>query len=140
MKQSSIKLYDKYNMQELGYDFMGYPFQECQELSYHHFLVPQRQMRIYNNLNKKPVWNGVLLVRESAHTYLHVIEEIEPEIFDAITSELFDEKIKGRIDAINLININVLLNTFESLHGDEVWEYSRQPVIKDKYRKRILKR
>lgn len=107
MKEVTKLMINEYNIKKLGYDMMGYTFNKTNDLTYHHLIVPKRYGGGYTREN------GAILVGTSAHPYLHLIESKDEEIFARITSEILDEKIKGKIDLENLYRIRDLLHYFE---------------------------
>ncbi len=128
----------KFKLLELGYDFMGYNFDKKSALSYHHLLIPNR---ISNDLGfGKGIeeWNGVILVKDTAHSYLHLIELYDNERFLNITSEMLDQIFKGYIDEKNLRYINNILDDFEKEFQD-VTNYKGKHIIKDEYKRRMYK-
>lgn len=132
MKQVTIDMLEKYKLLILKYDFMGYNIDRANDISFHHLIIPNR--------NGGPVaeWNGALLVRNTAHDYLHRIERIDEEIFALITSEMIDENVKGRLDIQNLRKIRDLLEYFEREHcGDRTKK--GKVLIKEEYINRRIK-
>lgn len=132
MKEITKIMCLQFNLKRLGYDFTGYEIDKKVSLSYHHLIIPKR------NGGKETVDNGAILVRETAHDYIHRIEEIDYDVFCAITSEMIDENIKGYLDKENLRKINDILNLFEREHcGDRT---SRgNPLIKEEYIKKRIR-
>ena len=70
VKNQMIHIFD---LDVLKYDFMGYTFKNEKVLSYHHLLIPARRG------GPKTIENGAILVRKTAHDYLHRIEIIDKE-------------------------------------------------------------
>jgi len=130
----------KYNLVKLGFDFMGYEFQKESELSFHHLIVPKR-LCAYKHIEEDGYveWNGAILVQNTAHNYLHIIEQYNKEIFNGITNEIIDEKNNGSIRIENLKRINVLLDYFENEYKD-IKAKNGTRLIKEKYKKRVLKK
>lgn len=126
-----------FKIYEAGYDFMGYLFENPWELSFHHLVVPRKDCIKLGYGEGYEYWNGVILVRETAHNYLHIIEQYDKELFYDITSELVLEKIKGRLDSKNIHNIDLLLKKFEKEYENEKG-YDNTILIKEKYKKRIF--
>jgi hypothetical protein len=60
---------------------------------------------------------------------LHIIQQVDDEIFMRITSEMIDENFKGKLDIDNLKKIRDLLLYFEKEHLDD----------KNKKGKRLIK-
>lgn len=132
MKEITRLMVYNYNLKTLKYDFMGYTFNKEKELSFHHLIIPNRK--------GGPVekWNGSILVRDTAHDYLHRIENVDEEIFFLITSEMVDENIKGKLDIENLRKIRDLLEYFEKEHCGEITSKGK-PLIKEEYIRRRIK-
>lgn len=128
---TKLMIYD-YNIKKLKYDFLGYTFSKGKELSFHHLIIPKRE--------NGPVakWNGSVLVRNTAHEYLHRIESKDEEIFALITSEMIDENIKGKLDIENLKKIRDLLEYFEKNYCNARTNKG-YPLIKEEYIRRRIR-
>lgn len=113
MKPITREMIKIYQLNKLGFDFIGYKFNRSEQLSYHHNVIAKR------NGGLETIRNGAILVRDTSHDYIHVIERIDPEIFYLITSEMLDENLKGKIDIENLRKIRDLLLYFENDHNHE---------------------
>ena len=113
MKPITREMIKMYQLNKLGFDFIGYKFNRSEQLSYHHNVIAKR------NGGLETIRNGAILVRDTSHDYIHVIERIDPEIFYLITSEMLDENLKGKIDIENLRKIRDLLLYFENDHTHE---------------------
>ena len=123
---------DEYNLRKLRYDFMGYTFNRTDELSFHHLIIPRRLG------GKETKDNGAILVQSTSHDYLHRIELIDYDMFLAITSEMIDENIKGKLDIDNLRRIRDILLCFEKEYSDLRTKKGSR-VIKPEYvKKRII--
>jgi hypothetical protein len=126
------ELIKAYNLKKIGLDFMGYQIDKLENVSYHHLIIPARKK------GKRTFENGVILMQgqgyndSNSHDYLHLIENIEPEIFYYITSEMIDQKIKGKLDIENLKRIHELLRYFESKHLHDRGNKGKR-LIKEKY-------
>ena len=129
-----------YKLKQLGFDFMGYYItkHKC-ELSYHHIIIPKFECRLNNLGEGYYMWNGVILRQKTAHEYIHVIERYDLDRFDAITSELLDEKIKGFIDFENIRIINDILISFEKEYIDKTTNDGHY-IIQERYFNRVLKK
>ena len=126
MKEITKNMIKIYKINELGYDFAGYSLQKGDIYTYHHNIVAKR------NNGTETIWNGAILCGKSSHPYLHVIENIDPEIFYLITSELIDENIKRKVDIENLRKIRDLLLYFEREH-DHDYTKKGKLLIKREY-------
>jgi hypothetical protein len=109
-----------FKIMKLGYDFLGYKVNRKQDLSYHHLIIPRRHCKGAGLGEGYLYWNGAILRQNTSHNYLHIIENIDPEIFCLITSEMIDENIKRKIDIDNLKRIKDLLIYFEKEHDHDI--------------------
>lgn len=119
MREITEKMIKDFKITKLGFDFMGYKVDKKQSLSFHHLIIPHRESRNYGIGDGYLYWNGAILRQNSSHDYLHLIENIDPEIFYELTSEMIDENIKGRLDIDNLKRIHDLLLYFEREHDHD---------------------
>ncbi len=132
MKPVTIEMIQDYRINELKYDFMGYVFKDLRELSFHHLIVPRHlcpKKRLGDGYFK---WNGAILVRDTAHDYLHLIEHYDEDLFELITAEMIDQNVKNRLDIENLKRIRNILLAFETEYADEVDTHGKR-LIKDKF-------
>lgn len=139
MRDSTKLLIKKYALMKLKYDFMGYPFTNKTELSFHHLIVPKRLCADYGLGRGYADWNGAILKQSTAHDYLHIIENNDPEKFYDISSEIIDEKLKGYLDPQNLKMIDDILNCFEKEFCGATFGSGNKPLIKDAFTKRVVK-
>lgn len=131
MKEITREMIKLYQLNKLRFDFMGYTFNRYEELSYHHNIVAKR------NGGLETIENGAILVRDTSHDYIHLIENIDEEIFFLITSEMIDENLKGRIDIENLKRIRNLLLYFEKEHDKDRSKKGKLLIKSDYITKRI---
>ena len=136
MKDVVKRMITNFRIVELGYDFMGYDVNRVESLSFHHLIVPHKDCSELGIQGGFEEWNGALLVRETGHDYLHIIEKYNFNIFLDITGELVDQNLKGRLDPNNIKLINLLLNDFEKEWDGEIG-YNGKPLIRDEFRKRL---
>ena len=108
-----------FKIMKLGYDFLGYKVNRKQDLSFHHLIIQRRHCKEAGLGEGYLYWNGAILRQNTSHDYLHLIENIDPEIFYELTSEMIDENIKGRLDTDNLKRIHDLLLYFEREHDHD---------------------
>lgn len=133
------KMIDDYKIKILRYDFMGYYINKRKpDLSFHHFIIPKYECLLNNYGEGYYMWNGVILRQKTAHEYLHIIEKHDLDRFDAISSELLDQKIKGYIDMNNLIYINDILESFEREFLNKTDDKDCY-IIQERYYNRVLK-
>ena len=132
MKEITRLMINEYKLKELGYDFMG--FSPNNELyTAHHLIIPKRAG------GKLEPGNTAILM-ETPHRILHTIESKDFKIFSAITSEMLDEVLKGKLDDNNILEIYYLLDKFYK--GDNV--YQNRLVLRnrggfnDKHKEKLL--
>src|SRR5574344_668673 len=113
MKEITREMIKTFKLNKLGYDQMGYTFNNTKQLSYHHMTIA--------NKDGGPMTfeNGAILRQNTSHDYLHRINLVDPEIFYLITSELIDENIKRRVDKENLKKIRDLILYLEREHDHD---------------------
>lgn len=121
----------RFNIRELGYDFMGYSLQHGSVLTFHHLIVPNR-LGGHRTMN-----NGAILCGDTSHTYLHLIELLNQHTFNLITSEMIDMNVRRELNIYNLRRINEILCEFEKIYGDKK-NCKDQPLIKEKYKERVF--
>lgn len=113
------------------FDFMGYDIKRKESLSFHHLIVAHRNCKELQIPHDGYVmWNGAILVQDTSHNYLHTIETIDYDVFYALTSEMIDMNLKGKLDIENLRYIKDILLSFEREHDHD----------KDKKGKLLIKR
>lgn len=130
MSRLRERLYKEYELEQLGYDFMGYEFGSRKELSTHH-IIPRHS----GGSTKKD--NLCILNRTTSHNYIHLIEDYDYKIFLQVSRELMEQVKKGKIDIEDLKIINELLLFFEDKYKNEEAR-SGGLLIKPVYKKRIL--
>ena len=136
MRDVVKRMITNFQISEFGYDFMGYDVNRYESLSFHHLIVPHKDCSELGIQGGYEEWNGALLVRSTAHDYLHIIEKYDFNIFLDITSEMICQNIKGRLDPNNIKLINMLLNDFEKEWDGEIG-YNGKPLIREEFRKRL---
>ena len=119
MKEITKIMVNDFKIMKLGMDFMGYHVNRKQDLSFHHLIIPRRHCKEAGLGEGYLYWNGAILRQNTSHDYLHLIENIDPDIFYELTSEMIDENIKGRLDIDNLKRIHDLLLYFEREHDHD---------------------
>lgn len=139
MKEVTKLMIKKYSLMKLKYDFMGYEFLRSNQLSFHHLIVPRRLCKQEGLGEGYLEWNGAILRQDTSHDYLHVIEQYDPDIFAAVTSEMIDINIKGYIDIVNLREIDDMLRYFEREHCSTRTKKGNL-IIKPEYTRRLLKK
>ena len=107
-------------------DWMGYKKEKKDIFTFHHLIVPARNNGPYE------MWNGAILCGGTAHPYLHVVENIDYEMFCYITSLLIDMNVLGRLDLELIKDIDETLKSFERQHQGERYK-SKKRIIKPEY-------
>ena len=125
-----------YNLKKLRYDFMGFRFKNLNELSFHHLLIPRKDC---DRVEAKGYvrWNGAILVQDTSHEYLHLIEQFDRDRFEYITERMKIMNENGHLDMNNLERIEMALRTFEVEFRD-LTSKKGKVLIKDTYFNRIL--
>lgn len=132
MSRLRERLYKEYNIENLGYDFMGYEFGSKKELSTHH-IIPRHT----GGQSKKN--NLCVLNRNTSHNYIHLIEDYDYKTFLQISACLMQQVKNGKIGIDEIQRINELLLFFEDKFKNEQ-SRSGELLIKDDYKiKRITK-
>ena len=116
MREITERMIKDFKITKLKYDFMGYQVDRKNNLSFHHLIIPHRNCKELGLGEGYLYWNGSILMQETSHDYLHIIENLDYEIFLKITSEMIDENIKGHLDIQNLKKIRDLIIYFEREH------------------------
>lgn len=127
MSKLKNKLYVGFNLEQAGVDFMGYPFADKKELTYHH-IKPK------NCGGKTSYSNGSLLTKQS-HVYIHTIEAYDYKLFIQISHELIETHIDGKITPERLDRIRELLEFFEQKFDGQ---YTKRGglIIKEEFTRR----
>ena len=140
MREAKRALIEKFELEKLKYDFMGYKYSDVEDLSFHH-LIFSNSFCTSEGIEDKGYTecNGVILKRDTSHDYLHIVERYDLDMFYAITSEMLDEKIKGYLDFYNFKKIDDILNNFECEYSGKT-NKKGTPIIKEEYTRRLVKR
>lgn len=131
MSRLREKLYKKYNVESLGFDFMGYEFQSKKELSTHH-IIPR------HSGGQTKQGNLCVLNRDTSHNYIHLIEDYDYKVFLQVSRELMQQVKNGKIGIDEIKRINELLCFFEDKFKDAETR-SGELLIKEKYKIRVYK-
>lgn len=133
------QMIEEYRLNKLKYDFMGYEFSKPNQLSFHHLIVPHRLCKAKGLGEGYLYWNGAILRQDTAHEYLHTIENYDLDMFNYITSEMIDENIKGYLDMQNIRAIDDILNQFEKEYSGTRTK-NGHPLIKEEYTRRLVRK
>lgn len=136
MREVTKQMIQNYKINKLKFDFMGYNFNHSKELSFHHLIIPKKDCK---GLERKgfEIWNGAILVQDTAHEYLHKIQCYDEDMFQAITLEMIDENLKGFLDLDNLKIIHDVLKCFEKEYLGKRNKNGNE-IIKEEYIKNRL--
>ena len=138
MREITKEMIKTFEIDKLGYDFMGYTFRRKEDLSFHHLIIPHRECKRAGLGEGFLFWNGVVLNQNTSHDYLHVIERVDPDMFYAITSEMIDENIMREIKIENLKRIRDILLQFEKEHCSDTTKKGHY-IIRKAYIDRRIK-
>lgn len=130
MSKLREKLYKNYDLEKLGYDFMGYGFKDKKELSTHHILPRHSGGQTKKN-------NLCVLNRYTSHNYIHLIEDIDFKIFLEVSKYLLEQVKMGQISKEKLLEIDDILKFFEYKYRDEEAR-NGELLIKPEYKKRLI--
>lgn len=115
----------EFHIKKLKCDMMGYYPQKKDVYTAHHLIIPAREGgKLYR-------WNTAVLLT-TPHEYLHRIENVDFDIFSAITSEMVDMNFKGYLDKENLHYIDDALKYFEHEYCSATTKKGK-PLIKEQY-------
>lgn len=82
--------------------------------------------------------NGAILVRNTAHDYLHIIEGVNKKFYRWIREQMIEENQKGRLDMENIRNIDEILCEFEKEYYDATFKDGTY-ILQDIYVRRLLR-
>ena len=131
MKEITREMIKTFKLNKLGFDFMGYTFNNVKQLSYHHTIVSK------SHGGGVTFQNGSILRQNTSHDYLHKIQATDEEIFYLITSELIDQNIKGKLDVDNLRRIRDLLLYFEREHDHDYTKKGHLLIRREYVKERV---
>lgn len=138
MREITKLMVNDFNLKKLGYDFAGFHFNRTNDLSFHHLIVPHRYSKSFGIGEGYVYWNGAILVQNTSHDYLHLIESVNRSMFLAITDELIKENKQGYVDINNIRCIHNVMEEFESRYGD-VKSKKGKLLVKREYVKNRIK-
>lgn len=130
MGKLNDKLFYDFGLHKLGYDFMGFLFDDKKELSYHHIKTKQQK-------GDTTYENGALLNRITSHNYIHTIEEYEFDLFMELSDILKDEHKCKAITKEHLLEIRAILEFFEHKYENQYTKRGNLIVRNDYIRRRI---
>ena len=124
-KKVKAMLITNFKLQKAGIDFMGYNF-NLQEATYHHLIIPKRRG------GQATYENGAILMRTTAHDYIHTIEHYDLDVFKAITEAIKSEKECGCLNVYDLKRIKNCLRYFEKNYNGKMSKKGKL-IIKERY-------
>lgn len=127
----------EYNLKKLGYDFMGFRFRRISDLSFHHLIIPHRDCKGIE-ADGYVKWNGAILVQDTSHAYLHLIETVDRDRFEYITQRMVEMNVNGELDPYNLERIEQALRVFE-IENRGLENKKGKSLIRDAYFDRIYR-
>ena len=112
-------------------DFMGFIVDKESSLSFHHIIKKQCGGKLTYN-------NGAILVRNTSHNYLHIIESRELDMYIYINKILKDVNNQGYLPTHDQLRcIFDCLEKFERDHSGDT-NTKVYPLIKESFQKRII--
>lgn len=139
MNSVTIMMINEFHLKKLGMDFMGYRFNK-NGCSFHHLIVPKRSCKQLGLGDGYLFWNGAILMQtkgNSSHDYLHVIEHYDYDRFLAITSEIVEQNLLGKLDMNCLKNIHDILTSFEKEYKGKRTKKG-YPIIREEFTSKRL--
>ncbi len=131
MNTITKEMIQKFQIMDVGIDFMGYEVSNKGDLSFHHLILPRKVCKRIGVPNDGYLfWNGAILVKNVSHDYLHLIEHVDRDLFEYLTNEMIDMNLKKSLDIKNLKNIRNALVQFEREHQFDEKEPGKR-LIKD---------
>lgn len=137
MREITKLMVNDFNLKKLGYDFAGFHFNKTNELSFHHLIVPHRDSKSFGIGEGYVYWNGAVLVQNTSHDYLHLIESVNRPMFLAITDELVRENKQGYLDVDNIKRIHSIMEEFEDKYGEMKGKKGKLLVKREYVKNRI---
>ena len=137
MREVTRLMINKYALNKLKYDFMGYTFEKTNELSFHHLIIPKKDCQKIEHSGFVE-WNGAILTQDKAHEYLHRIAYYDMDKFQAITLEMIDQNLKGHLDLENIRIIHDILECFEREYLGKKTKNGVDIVKEDYLKRKIL--
>ena len=140
MRDVTIEMIKIYNLKKLKYDFMGYEFKNPKELSFHHLIIPKKDCKDLGFGSGYLFWNGAILVQKTSHDYLHIVERIDRDRFNYITSQMIIENVNKQIIYDCLKKISDCLDGFEREYSGLHTQKNKNLLIKEEYTRRLIKK
>lgn len=140
MRDVTIEMIKIYNLKKLKYDFMGYEFKNSKELSFHHLIIPKKDCKDLGFGSGYLFWNGAILVQKTSHDYLHIVERIDRDRFNYITSQMIIENVNKQIMYDCLKKISDCLDGFEREYSGFHTQKNKNLLIKEEYTRRLIKK
>ena len=136
MKEITKIMINDFKIMKLGYDFMGYQVKRKESLSFHHLVVPKRLCKERGLGDGYLYWNGAILVQNTSHDYLHIIEKTDRDVFKYITNQMIQMNVARNLEPVNLKKIDDALTIFEREHCSDRTNKGKI-LIKKEYTRRF---
>ena len=117
MKEVTQWMINSFDLENKGYDFMGYTFSKPNQLSFHHLIIPKRECPQAGLGDGYILWNGAILKQDT---------------FWKITKQMIIENRKGNLDLQQLKQIRYFLEIFEKTHKNDTTKEGKK-LIKTMY-------
>lgn len=124
MKEVTKLMIKEFQLNKLGFDFMGYLQSKKDIYTFHHIKAKRDGGLLTRD-------NGAILFT-TPHEYLHKIELYENALYIYISQELKEMNKKGYLDIYNLKRIQDTLRYFEDRHKNDSTRKGKI-LIKDTY-------
>ena len=113
------------------YDFMGYTIDSIKDISYHHIQKASEG-------GPKTLENGALLAKDTAHPYLHIIEDRDFDMYVYINKILKEINTQqSHPTKEQLLAIRSVLLQFEKEHENDVTSGGKHLIRKSFIKERI---
>ena len=138
MKAVTREMVRLYNLRKLGYDFMGYNIHNVEKLRFHHLIIPKRDCKKEGLGDGYYMWNGAILVQETSHDYLHIIERLDRDMFLEITKLMIEQNKNEKLDLESLRRIREILLAFEREHASDTTNKGKKLIKRQYTQDRII--
>ena len=130
MKRITKKMIKIYRLKHIGVDFMGYSLQRGGMATFHHIIKKEHG-------GSETISNGAVLMGETSHPYLHLIESKDLDIYIYISKILKEINKQGIYPSKKqLLAINDVLKGFEREYSGST-NRKGKILIKERYIERV---
>ena len=128
MRTTTAEMIQQWNMEY--YDWMYYSLEEGEIFSFHHLIIPKSEG------GRVHVRNGAVLIKPASHEYLHIIGEVDRDIFNYITSILIEVNRQEYMTTLDQYEkIDDALKVFETEQCSDYTNKGKM-LIKERYLRR----